>query len=161
MAATLKECAIVDNQKKDRLFADDLNVFKKNHLSVLKMAIAQREMHRWGYRNIVTFDSGKEHLMIIRSVQGEGMDFRLLGFLTDVKLSMSPAVQNILDRARPKAKSLLRTRRMYHHTQMLDQYKTHVWNLVEYHSSVLQHICASQLQRIDSMQRGYAHKNFI
>ena len=115
-----------------RLFADDLNVFKKFALSVSNeevkadMRLSQREIHRWGHRNRVTFDSSKEHLMIIHPVQGEGMDFRLLGSLIDVKLSMSPAVQDVLDRARPKVKSLLRTRGMYNHTQMLDQYKTHI-----------------------------------
>ena len=96
--------------------------------------------------------------MIIHPVQDEGMDFRQQDSLIDVGLSMSPAVQDILDRTRPKVKSLLRTRGMYNHTQMLDQYKTHVWNLIEYHNGVLQHACASQLQRIDSMQRGYVQE---
>ena len=99
--------------------------------------------------------------MIIHPVQCEGMDFRLLGSLIDVKLSMSPAVQDVLDRARPKVKSLLRTRGMYNHIQMLDQYKTHVWNLIEYHNGVLLHACASQLQRIDAMQRGYVHEFYL
>ena len=147
-----------------RLFADDLNVFKKFPLLVINaevkanMASTQKEVHRWGYRNRVSFDSTKEHLMIIHPVHGEGMDFRLLGSLIDVKLSMSPVVQDILDRARPKIKSLLRTRGMYNHIQMFDQYKTHVWNLIEYHNGVLLHACASQLQRIDSMQRGYVQE---
>ena len=147
-----------------RLFADGLNVFKKYALNVtndavrLDMASTQREVHRWGYRNRVTFDSSKDYLMIIHPVHGEGDDFRLLGSLIDVHLSMSPAVQDILDRARPEVKALLRTRGMYNHMQMIDQYKTHIWNLIEYHNGVIQHACASQLQRIDSMQRGYVHE---
>ena len=96
--------------------------------------------------------------MIIHPVQGEGMDFRVLGSLIDVKFSMSPAVQDILDRARPKTKSFLHTRGIYNQTQMLDQYKTHVWDLIKYHNVVLLHACASQLQRIDSMQRGYVQE---
>ena len=144
-----------------RLFADDLNVFKQFALSVpnsqvkANMAITRSEVHRWGYRNRVTFDHSKEYLVIIHPIQGEGMDFRLFGSLLDVKFTMAPAVQDILDRARPKVKSLLRTRGLYNHAQMLDQYKTHIWNLIEYHNGVLQHACATQLQRIDSMQRGF------
>jgi len=126
-----------------RLFADDLNVFKQFAFSVpnsqvkANMAITRSEVHRWGYRNRVTFDHSKEYLVIIHPIQGEGMDFRLFGSLLDVKFTMAPAVQDILDRARPKVKSLLRTRGLYNHAQMLDQYKTHAWNLIEYHNGVL------------------------
>jgi len=82
----------------------------------------------------------------------------LLGSLIDSKFSMQPCVQDILDRARPKMKALLRTRGMYSHADMFRQYITHIWNLIEYHNGVLQHACDSDLRRIDSMQREFVQE---
>jgi len=145
----------------EKLFADDISAYKKFRLSICNddvradMAKAKHEVHQWGKRNRVSFDASKEHVVILHPSHGEGDDFRLVGTLVDAKLSMQPAVQDILDKVHPKTKAILRTRGLYNHADMIRQYKTHIWSLIEYHNGVIQHACASQLQRIDAAQRGY------
>ena len=142
-------------------FADDLNVFKKfpvgtsNAAIVADMNVTQQEVHRWGKRYRVTFDSAKEHIAIIHPDHGEGNDFRLLGSLIDVKLLMHVTIDELLCRVRPKVKSLVRTRRLYNHKDMLRLFKTHIWNYLEYHNGVIQHAAASQLERLEDLQRGF------
>ena len=53
------------------MFAEDLNVFqqfkKKTPVQECKDAMARckETVHKWGTRNRVTFDAGKEHAIII------------------------------------------------------------------------------------------------
>jgi len=84
------------------MFADDLNLFKKfdrtsdNDEIKLTMEDCRRQVHFWGRRNRVTFDAGKEHIVVIHLLQGEGEIFRLLGCMVDVKLLMDDAIGRIL-----------------------------------------------------------------
>jgi len=146
------------------IFADDLNVFKcfdvheSNEEIAERMAHTQSEVHQWGQRNRVSFDQQKEHLNIIHPIQGEGDNFKLLGNLIDVKLLMTDAIEEILTRARPKVKALLRTRGIYDTAHLIMQYKTHIWGITEYQNGCIMHAAPSALERIDSLQRGFLNE---
>jgi len=148
----------------EAMFADDLNVFKLFDVSVsnrdvLKdMELTQKKVHRWGDINRVEMDAEKEHTMVIHPLHGEGPDFKLLGCRADVKLTMLPHIEYILQLARPKIKAMLRTRGMYDQASMLMQYKTHIWSIIEHHSASIRHACASSLARLDSLQRGFLNE---
>ena len=105
------------------MFADDLNVFKKFHRHIENeevkrtMEDCRTSVHSWGRRNRVSFDAGKEHLVVLHPLQGEGETFRLLGCMVDVKLLMDQAIDKILSQVRPKVQAILRTR---HHYEVKD-----------------------------------------
>ena len=83
------------------------------------------------------FDASKEHIAILHPVHGHGNDFKLLGSMIDVKLTMHTAVTSIMKKAAPKKKALLRTRGLYTAADMLRQYKTHLWSYIEYPTGVV------------------------
>jgi hypothetical protein len=143
------------------IFADDLSVFKKflatsdNLVIKADMAITRTEVHKWGTRNRVAFDPLKEHTVIIHPAAGEGDDFKFLGVLFDAKLRMENAVEQILNRIRPKIKALLRTRCFYSVGDMLNQFKTHIWGLIEYQNGAICHACATSLSKLDRIQASF------
>ena len=98
------------NRCQEVVFADDLNVFQKfdrgveNSKSQDAMACCRSKAHQWGKVNRVTFDAGKEHIIVIHPVQGEGDPFKLLGCLVDCKLVMQQAVEKMMSQIRPKVK---------------------------------------------------------
>ena len=55
----------------------------------------------------VEFDPSKEFLKIIHPRRGLGDDFKMLGTLFDVALSMKPCIEYVLGRVRPKIRALL------------------------------------------------------
>ena len=144
-----------------RKFADDLNVFQKFPMSttnadiMVQMAKTRVNVHRWGKRNRVLFDAGKEHIAIVHPVHGEGDDFKILGTIWDAQLNMQTAVETILKKARPKVSALLRTRGLYDHANMLGQYKTHIWSYIEHHNGVIMHAAPSAVKRLDDMQGNF------
>ena len=100
-------------------FADDMNVFKQfdtdmdNEVVLEDMQRTRRNVHKWGRQNRVIFDAGKEHLVVLHPLSGEGDAFKLLGCMVDTKLTMQYAVDAILAAARPKTRAILRTRSHY------------------------------------------------
>ena len=76
------------------MFADDLNVFqrfsKSTPLDECKEAMAKckESVHKWGEMNRVTFDAGKEHVIIIHPTLSHGDTFKLLGCPMDLDLRM-------------------------------------------------------------------------
>ena len=151
--------SIDDGQVK--MFADDLTVSKcfdldlSNDEVVRDMTATRTEVHRWGKRNRVIFDPDKEHINVIHPVHGEGETFKLLGCLVDVKLAMDHAVEQVASRARPKIKALLRSRPYCDVGDMLTQFKTHIWGLIEYQHGAILHSCDSNLNKIDQLQYGF------
>ena len=119
------------------------------------MASTRTEVHRWGKRNRIVFDAAKEHIIIVHPNTGEGDDFMFLGVLFDVKLTMENAIELILTRIRPKIKALLRSRAFYSVSDMLNKFKTHIWDLVEYQNGIICHACASALARLDRAQANF------
>ena len=84
------------------MFADDLNVFQKfatevdNAKITRTMEKCREKVHKWGRINRVSFDAGKEHIIILHPIHGEGDPFKLLGCLVDCKLVMQQAVESLL-----------------------------------------------------------------
>ena len=106
-------------------------------------------------RNQVEFDPSKEYLKIIHPASGLGDNFRLLGTIFDVALSMTPCIEDVLQRVRPKVRALLRLRHLYPLGTMLNQYKAHVWGIAIYSNGVLILAPPCQLRRLDKLQRWY------
>ena len=52
---------------------------------------------------------------------------------------------------------MLRTRGHYDCEAMLHQFKSHIWGHTEYANGCISHAVRSQLERLNSMQRGYLH----
>ena len=145
----------------ETLFADDLSVSKRYELSVSNTQIfddlneTRTAVHSWGRRNRVIFDAEKEHLNIIHPIHGEGCNFKFLGCLVDVKLSMESAIDQVACEVRPKIKALIRSRPYYSLEDMITQFKTHVWGKIEYHHGATLHACESALSKIDLLQTNF------
>ena len=126
-----------------------------NEAIKLHMDTTRNDVHRWGRLNRVTFDAEKEHILVIHPVQGEGDDIKHLGCMIDVQLTMVSAIDHIVNIARPKIKAMLRTRGTYNACDMIQQYKTHVWSLTEYHSGAIFHASATALAKLDRLQASF------
>ena len=143
------------------LFADDLSVFQKfdrlddNDAIKLEMDRCRSEVHSWGKRNRVSFDASKEHVVILHPIHGQGDPVILLGCLLDCKLLMNHGIENILARMRPKVVAILRLRGHYHLKELLNQFQTHVWGLVEYQNGAIFHAAAHLLNKINRIQNKF------
>ena len=100
-------------------YADDLSTFKTyptttpNDDIYAHLHHCQTTIHEWGKSNGVAFDPLKEHFAILHPHYGHGNDFKLLGPTIDVKLTMTPTINKIINKARPKLTALLRTKPYY------------------------------------------------
>ena len=108
-----------------------------------------------GRTNRIAFDPSKEHPLIIHPIHGDGDAVKLLGYLIDAELIMRQCVDALLSRARPKIKAILRTRRHYSVKDLIGQFKTHVWGLLEYQTGAYFHASSYLLKKFDSAQRGF------
>ena len=141
------------------MFADDLNVFKKynrlqsNTIIKKEMTICRARVHKWGRMNRVSFDPGKEHIVIIHPIHAEGDPFKLLGCMVDCKLVMNHAVDKILTQVRPKIRAILRTKKYYCSSDLINQFKTHIWSLMEIHNGAIFHASSTLLSKLDAIQR--------
>ena len=70
----------------------------------------------------------------------------------DTKLVMRMAVDAILSKVRPRIKALLRTRSHYSIASLIEQFKTHVWGLMEAHSGGIFHASTSILEQFAKSQ---------
>ena len=145
------------------MFADDLVTYKRydrqldNSLIFDDLHECQAAVHEWGGKNQVAFDPSKEEFVILDPVDGCGNDFRLLGPWIDNKLLMKTAVSKITNKAKPKLKALLRTRPYYNTTEMFNQYKCHVLNILESCTGAIYHASTSLLDTIDRVQTSFLH----
>ena len=145
-------------------FADDLNIFQgfkkstSNAEILRRMHICRHRVHTWGRRNRVAFDAGKEHLLIIHPLLGEGDDFKLLGCLFDAKLTMKTAIERILLQIRPKIVAILRTRQHYDIKDLIGQFKTHVWGIMEQNNGAIFHAARYLQEKLDSCQKSFLNK---
>ena len=140
------------------MFADDLNVMQSydrlddNEAIRLEMDRCRAAVHAWGRKNRVSFDGAKEHVVILHPIHGDGDPVKLLGCLIDCKLLMNHGIENILSRMRPKLKALLRLRGHYSVKELIGQFKTHIWGLVEYQNGAILHASTHLLKNIDRVQ---------
>ena len=143
------------------MFADDLNIFKQfdrlenNAGAKRRMEVCRARVHTWGRCNRVSFDAGKEHLVVLHPISGEGETFRLLGCQVDVKLIMQQAIDKILTEIRPKVKAILRTRKHYDSKDLIGQFKTHIWSRMEMHNGAIFHASDYLLEKIERVQQGF------
>ena len=112
------------------IFADDLNCFKDFGLSVENTTLVQnikrcqKELHKWGRANQVTFDPSKESMHILVLHGGEGSNFRLLGVPFDNALSMKDAVLEMVREAKWKMAAILRTWKFFTDGELVNLYKS-------------------------------------
>ena len=71
---------------------------------------------------------------------------------------MQQAVERILSQARPKIKAILRTRQFYDSKELVNQFKTHIWGLMETHNGTIFHASSSILDRLDALQEHFLHE---
>ena len=149
---------------KEAVFADDLNVFHEfpRHASsvdiMTELSDCRTRVHKWGGVNRVSFDETKEHLVVIHPSQSHGEAFKLLGLMIDLDLRMHTAIEQLLSKIRAKSTAILRTRAYYSTPELVNQYKTHIWGLVEVHCGGYFHAAPSLLDKIDQVQSIFLHK---
>ena len=148
----------------EAMFADDLNMFQAFDLStplpdvISKLTTCRQRVHKWGGANRVSFDAAKEHLVVIHPREHHGDSFKLLGCMIDVDLKMCTALEQLLSKIRAKSIAILRMRAYYSVPELVNQYKCHVWGLVECHCGAYFHASATLLDRVAQVQRSFLHK---
>ena len=90
------------------------------------MAACRSKVHQWDKVNRMIFDAGKEHIIVIHPVQGEGDPFKLLGSLVDCKLVMQQAVEKMMSQIRPKFLLVIR----WHPVRILTIFQVHSYLLL-------------------------------
>ena len=78
--------------------------------------------------------------------------------MIDPDLRMHSAIDQLLAKIRPKCTAILRTRAYYDIPELISQYKTHIWGLVEGNCGAYFHAATSLLNKIASVQRGFLNK---
>ena len=111
----------------------------------------REKVHSWGRMNRVSFDPKKEHLVVIHPDEFHGEAFKLLGLTTDLNLRMHTAIDQLLAKIRPKSTAILRTRGYYNTAELIGQYKTQIWGLVESHCGGYFHAASSLLEKIEKI----------
>jgi len=151
--------AYVGQQFTEAKFADDLSVFRSfdSHWGsgeiLSMMENCQASIHDWGDVNRVTFDSSKEHRVILSKREPVGESFKFLGPQIDTKLVMSEEVERIRGKAYPKVRAILRTQGFYNTAGLIGQFKAHVLPHIEGSIGAIFHASTTQLRRVDSIQR--------
>ena len=136
-------------------YADDLNAFKAfdNHISNIfiqdSLNTLQKELHLWGSANQVTFDAAKESKHILSRSRSWGPNFKILGILFDCRLIMADAVHECTVSCGWKLESLLRSRRFFCDSELVNFFKVHVLSFIEYRTAGIAHASASVLAPID------------
>ena len=82
----------------------------------------------------------------------------MLGTVFDCKLSMQSCIEDVLSKARPKIRALLRLRHMFSIASLISQYKIQIWGFSEYSNGALLMATDSQTKRLDKMQRWFLHE---
>ena len=142
----------------ESMFADDLNVFQKfgrlQPLAEITSTLqkCRTNVHKWGRTNRVSFDASKEHLVVLHPVQKHGEAFKLLGCMIGTDLHMQTAIDQLLAKINPKITAILRTRAYYSVPQLIMQFKTHIWGLMEFNMGGFFHAATFLLEKIDRAQ---------
>ena len=79
----------------------------------------------------MSFDASKEHVVVLHPVQNQRAAFKLLGRMIDTDLRMQSAIDRLTAKVIPKITAILRTRAYYSVPQLIMQFKTHIWGLME------------------------------
>ena len=143
------------------MFADDLSVFQEFDQSTpvseckAQLLKCETRVHKWGKQNRVSFDAAKEHTAILHASQWHGETFKFLGCMVDPETRMHSAVEQVLSKIRPKITVILRTRGYYSTSNLIFQFKTHIWGLIEINMGGYFHAASSLLEKIDKAQNRF------
>ena len=108
--------------------------------------------------NRVSFDASKEHLIVLHPSLGHGESFKLLGCMMDTDLRMQSAIEQLLGKVRPKITAILRTRSYYNTSELICQFKTHIWGLIEANNGGYFHASTTLLAKLDHAQNRFLHE---
>ena len=145
----------------ESLFADDLSIFHEfdrleNDETILQvLENTRKSVHAWGDRHRVAFDASKEDMCIIHPIWHSDGSFVFLGITFDANLSMANDIAELVKRCRPKIRAIIRARRYYSMHQILNLFKTHIWGMLEYHTSAIYHACDTHIDKIDRLQNSF------
>ena len=123
-----------------------------------KLSLCRERVHSWGGTNKVIFDPDKEHIVILHPSDSHGEPFKLLGLMVDLDLRMQTAIDQLLSKIRPKSTATLRTRGYYSTADLITQYKTHIWGLVEINCGGYFHAARSLLDKVGQVQISFLRK---
>ena len=146
------------------MFADDLNACQELETHTSREAVetalqkCRTNVHKWGATNRVSFDAAKEHLLILHPSVSHGASFKLLGCMVDTDLRMHSCIEQLMSKIRPKITAILRTRGYYSTSELITQFKTHIWGLMEVNIGGFFHAASSLLKKLDDVQEQFLNK---
>ena len=123
-----------------------------------EMQRCQSVVHRWGRDNRVAFDPAKEEFKIIHPFSGTGDSFKYLGPIIDTQIRMHDEIQRIVKKCRPKIRAIMRMRGVYNAANLIQQFKTHVWCLLEGSVGAIFHAYNSDLDKLDNLQNSFVRQ---
>ena len=144
--------AIQKHSFEEIIFADDLNAWQRFEAgtfadTMLKsMKNSQKELHAWGVANQISFDTSKEHSLILNRQKPRRENIKLLGVEFDCKLFMNDAVHDLAKECRWKLKAILRTRKFNTGEGLINLYKAQILSFIEYRTAAIYHACSTALQ---------------
>jgi hypothetical protein len=97
-------------------------------------------------------------MVILHPSETHGECFKLLGCMIDLDLRMHSEIDQLLSKIRPKCTAILRTRAYYGVPDLISQYKTHIWGLVECNCGAYFHAANTLLAKIAQVQRSFLTK---
>ena len=100
-------------------------------------------------------DAAEEHIVILHPSDHHGEAFKFLGCMIDPDLRMHSAVEQDLSKIRPKIRAILRTRGYYSIPNLILQFKTHIWGLIETNMGGYFHAASYLLENIDKAQNRF------
>lgn len=109
-------------------------------------------VHNWGASNRVFLDKCKEEFAILDPMDGHGKVFKFLGPTIESKLTKEDCIEKINNKAKPKARRILRSRRFFSTSDLVMQFKAHVWGIVESSVPTIYHAAPSSLAKINGIQ---------
>ena len=81
--------------------------------------------------------------------------------MVDLDLRMQTAIDQLLSKIRPKSTAILRTRGYYSTADLITQYKTHIWGLVEINCGGYFHAARSLLDKVGLTEKeAFLEHNF-
>ena len=108
---------------------------------------------RVGSHSRVLFDASKKEFVIIHPVFGNCPSFKYFCCQIDSKLTMDAEVNRIVTKRKLKIKAILRTQGFYGVPDLIRQFKSHVWPILEGTCGAISHASETHLRRIGNMQR--------
>ena len=112
-------------------------------------------IHHWGAMSRVSFDPSKEELAILDPRDGYGDDFKMLGRTVDKQLLMKACIDKLYNEAIPKARRILRAQRFFSTSDLIMQFKAHVWGIIESAVPRIYHAVPSLSAKIDGIQTSF------